>query len=264
MKKIVSIVLLVLVASMIVGGIPSAEAQSDPLALQRLAKAAQNQVERQISHSDNVSDEIRRLFNEGVSEVNAIQQAVRTDDMESVKQHFLNAMKIFKKITMTLNQTDIQTRSADVAESATTPQRDYKSDLDRLKQLISTLKSIARSQSVNFAEVDELVDKATKQVRENDHEGLKATIDQLKAHLDNIQKELRKHASQKTADREIKFFSSMINRLEQKDVDQDLLAEAKQMLTEFEQLIADGNYHDAKELKRALTDKIKELYKSLS
>ena len=264
MKKIASIGLLVLVVSMIVGSIPTVEAQSDPAVLLRIAKAAQNQVDRQISHSENVSDEIRRLFNEGVSEVNAIQQAARTDDMESVKQHFLNAMNIFKRITMTLNQTDIQTRSDTVAESATAPQRDYNSDFDRLKQLISTLKSIARSQSVNFAEVDELVDKATKQVRENDREGLGATIDQLKTLLNGIQKELRKHASQQTADREIKFFSSMIDRLEQKDVDQDLLEKAKRMLSEFEQLISDGNYHDAKELKRTLTDKIKELYKSLS
>jgi flagellin-specific chaperone FliS len=264
MKKIASIGLLVLVASMIVGSIPSVEALSDPTVLLRLAKTAQNQVDRQISHSDNVSDEIRRLFNEGVSEVNAIQQAARTDDMESVKQHFLNAMKIFKKITMTLNQTDIQTRSADVTESVTAPQRDHNNDFDRLKQLISTLKSIARSQSVNFAEVDGLVDKATKQVKENDREGLKATIDQLKSLLGDIQDELRKHASQKTGDREIKFFSSMIDRLEQKDVNQDLLAEVKQMLAEFKQLLADENYHDAKELKRTLTDKIKELYKSLS
>ena len=264
MKKIASIGLLVLVASMIVGSIPSVEAQSDPAVLLRLAKAAQNQVDRQISHSDNVSDEIRRLYNEGVSEVNAIQKAIRTDDMESVKQHFLNAMKIFKKITMILNQADIQTRSADVAESAAAPQRDYSSNLDRLKQLISTLKSIARSQSVNFAEVDGLVDKATKQVRENDREGLIVTIGQLKTLLGDIKNELRKHASQQTADREIKFFNSMIDRLEQKDVDQDLLAEAKQMLIEFEELIADGKYQDAKVLKRALTDKIKEIYKSLS
>ncbi|MFB5597881.1 MAG: hypothetical protein ACE5RJ_02535 [Nitrosopumilaceae archaeon] len=264
MKKITSICLLVLVASMIVGTIPSVEAESDPAVLLRLAKAAQNQVDRQISHLDNVSDEIRRLYNEGVSEVNAIQKSMRIDDMESVKQHFLNAMKIFKKITMTLNQTDVQTRSADVAESAASPQRDYGSDLDRLKQLISTLKSIARSQSVNFAEVDGLVDKATKQVREKDREGLHATIGQIKALLGEIQNELRKHASQQTADREIKFFNSMIHKLEQKDVDQDLLADAKQMLTEFEELIADGKYQDAKELKRALTDKIKQIYKSLT
>lgn len=264
MKKIASIGLLVLVASMIVSSIPSVEAQSDPAVLVRLAKAAQNQVERQISHSDNVSDEIRRLFNEGVSEVNAIQKAIHSDDMDSVKRHFLNAMNIFKKITMTLNQTDIQTKSADVAESAAAPQRVQNSDLDRLKHLIYTLKSIARSQSVDFAQVDTLVEKATKQARENDREGLHATINELKTQLEDIQKELRKHASQKTAEREIKFFSSMIDRFEQKDVDKELLAEAKEMLKEFEQLIADGKYDNAKELKRELTDKIKQLYKSLS
>ena len=42
MNKVASISLLVLVASMIVGSIPSAEAQSDPAVLLKLAKTALN------------------------------------------------------------------------------------------------------------------------------------------------------------------------------------------------------------------------------
>ncbi len=263
MKKIASLSLLVLVASMVLSGIPIAEAQSDSPVLLRIANAAKAQVDRQLSQTDNVSEEIRQLFNEGVSEVNALQNAIRSDDEKSVKQYFLNAMNIFKKITVTLNRADIQTSSADVAESSTYPQRDS-SNLERLKKLISTLKSIARNQSVDFDQVDRLVNSATKQIRENDREELKATIDQLKALLVDIQKELRKHAAQTTGDREIRFFNNMINRLADKNVDQELLNDAKEMLTEFEQLVADVNYDESKQLKRDLTQKIKEIFKSIS
>lgn len=264
MKKIISLSLLVLVASMVLSGIPIAEAQSDSPVLLRIANAAKAQVDRQLSQTDNVSEEIRQLFNEGISEVNALQNAIRSDDEKSVKQYFLNAMNIFKKITVTLNRADIQTSSADVAESSTYPQRDHSSNLERLKKLISTLKSIARNQSVDFDQVDRLVNSATKQIRENDREGLKATIDQLKALLVDIQKELRKHAAQTTVDREIRFFNNMINRLADKNIDQELLNDAKEMLTEFEQLIADVNYDETKQLKRDLTQKIKEIFKSIS
>ncbi len=264
MKKITSLSLLVLVASMVLSGIPSAEAQSDSTALLRIANAAKAQVDRQLSQTDNVPEEIRQLFNEGISEVNALQNAIRSDDEKSAKQYFLNAMNIFKKITVALNRADIQTSSADVAESSTYSQRDHSSNLERLKKLISTLKSIARNQSVDFDQVDRLVNSATKQIRENDREALKATIDQLKALLVDIQKELRKHAAQTTGDREIRFFNNMINRLADKNVDQELLNDAKEMLTEFEQLIADVNYDEAKQLKRDLTQKIKEIFKSIS
>jgi len=264
MKKIVSLSLLVLVASMILGGIPNAEAQPDSDVLLRLANAAKAQVDRQLSQTDNVPEDIRQLFNEGTSEVNALQNAIGNDDVEAAKQHFLNAMNIFKKISMTLNRADIQTGSADIAESSTYPQRDHSSNLERLKKLISTLKSIARNQSVDFDQVDRLVNSSTKQIRENDREELKATIDQLKALLADIKKELRKHAAQTTTDREIRFFDNMINRLADKNVDQELLNDAKEMLTEFEQLIADGNHDEAKQLKIDLTQKIKGLYKSIS
>jgi len=43
-----------------------------------------------------------------------------------------------------------------------------------------------------------------------------------------------------------------------------LLNDAKEMLTEFEQLIADVNYDEAKQLKRDLIQKIKEIFKSIS
>lgn len=264
MKKVVSVGLLMLVASMVFSGIPiSAEAQANPSILLKIALQAQTEVKHQIS-SDS-SEEIKRLFEEASHQVVLLEQSLERDDLSSAKQHFLSAMQMFKRITMMLSDRPTEKlESADVATSST-PQRDHSSDLERIKKFISTLKSIARSQSVNFDEADRLVAQATKQNRENDERGLKATLEQLKVVLHDIQKELRKHASQTISDRTIKFFNDMLDRLENRGADRESLNNARQILSDFEQLIADGNYgEEAKRLKHELTQKIRELYKSTS
>ena len=51
MKKITSFVLLILVSSMVLGGMTNtAQAQNDPTILLKIAKQAQKQLENQINH----------------------------------------------------------------------------------------------------------------------------------------------------------------------------------------------------------------------
>ncbi|HSB50054.1 MAG TPA: hypothetical protein VLC72_01810, partial [Nitrosopumilaceae archaeon] len=179
------------------------------------------------------------------------------------KQHFLNAMNTFKRITSILSDRSTeQLESADITTSSA-PQRNYNNDLERIKKFIATLKSIARSQSVSFDEADRLITQAEKQIKENDDIGLEATLKQLNTILQDIQKELRKHTSQTAFDRTITFFSDMLDRLEKRGADETLLNDAKQMLSDFELLVADGNYDEAEQLKDELTQKIRELYSSI-
>lgn len=262
MKKLVSMCLLLLVASMVFSGIPiSADAQTDPNILLKLALKAQREIKQQIS--SNSSDEVKRLFEQASRQVILLEQSLEKDEISSAKQHFLNAMNMFKRITSMLSDRPIeQAKSADVAIS-TAPQRDYGSDLERIKKFVATLKSIARSQSVSFDEVDRLVDQAETQARKDDGRGFQATLEQLGDILQDIQKELRKHTSQTAFDRTIKFFSDMLDRLEQRDADKTLLSDARQMLSDFELLIADGNYEEAKQVQDDLTQKIREIYTSI-
>jgi hypothetical protein len=263
MKKVISAGLLMLVASMVFSGMPiSADAQTDLNILLKIALQAKREVNNQIS-SDS-SQEIKRLFEEASNQVVLLEKSLERDDPSSAKQHFLNAMKMFKRITQMISS-DMPTeelQSADVASSST-PQRDHGYDLERIKKFIHTLKSIAKSPSVNFDEADRLVAQAEKQIRENDV-GLKATLKQLKVVLDNIQKDLRKLASQTTDDRTIKFFNDMLDRLEKRGADQELLSDARHMLYDYEQQIADGSYDEAKKLKNELTQLIRELYNATS
>lgn len=263
MKKVISACLLMLVASMIFSGIPiSVEAQKDPSILLKLALQAQREVKQQIT--SNSSDEVKRLFEQASKQVILLEQSLKKDELSSAKQHFLNAMNIFKRITSMLSDRPTEKLEATDAATSSAPQRDYNSDLERIKKFIATLKSIARSQSVNFDEADILVTQAEKQIREHDDRGLQATLDQLNVILQDIQKELRKHTSQTAFDRTIKFFNDMLDRLENRGADKTLLNDARQMLSEFELLIADDNYSEAEQLKDELTQKIRELYTSIN
>ena len=257
MKKVVSAGLLMLVASMIFSGIPiSAEAQNDLSILLKIASQAQREVKNQIS-SDS-SEEIKRLFEEASNQVVLLERSLERDDSSATKQHFMNAMKIFHRITQMISS-DSSTeklQSADVASS--TSQRDYVYDLERVKQLIRTLKSIAKDR-VNFEKADGLVSQAEQQIRENDP-GLKDTLEQINGVIVDIKKELRKLASESTSDRTIKFFHDMLDRLENRGADQESLNDARDMLYNYEQQIADGNYDEAKKLKNELTKIIRELY----
>ncbi len=263
MKKVVSVGLLMLVASMVFSGMPiSADAQTDLSILLKIALQAKRELKHQIS-SDS-SEEIKRLFEEASNQVVLLEKSLERDDPSSAKQYFLNAMKMFKRITQMISsdRPTQELQSTDAASSTT--QRDHSSVLERINKFISTLKSIARNQSVSFVEADRLVAQAAQQIRENDDRGLKATVSELKVVLGDIQKELRKLASQTTDDRTIKFFNNMLDRLEKRGANQESLSDARDMLSDYEQQIADGNYDEAKELKVELTKTIRELYKATS
>jgi len=262
MKKVVSVGLLMLVASMVFSGMPiSADAQTDLSILLKIASQAKREVKQQIS-SDS-SEEIKRLFEEASNQVVLLEKSLESDDPSSAKQYFLNAMKMFKRITQMI-YSDRPTQELQSTDVASSSQRDHSSVLERINKFISTLKSIARNQSVSFVEADRLVAQAAQQIRENDDRGLKATLAELKDVLGDIQKELRKLASQTTDDRTIKFFNNMLDRLEKRGANQESLSDARDMLSDYEQQIADGNYDEAKELKVELTKIIRELYKATS
>ncbi len=192
MKKVVSVGLLMLVASMVFSGMPiSADAQTDLSILLKIASQAKREVKQQIS-SDS-SEEIKLLFEEASNQVVLLEKSLERDDPSSTKQYFLNAMKIFKRITQMISS-DRPTQELQSTDVTSSTQRDHSSVLERINKFISTIKSITRNQSVSFVEADRLVAQAAQQIRENDFRGLKATLAELKDVLGDIKKELRKLA----------------------------------------------------------------------
>jgi len=84
MKKITSFVLLILVSSMVLGGMTNtAQAQSDPTILLKIAKHAQKQLENQINQ--NSSDKTKQLFKEGTRQIMALEESLKNNDIDSAK-----------------------------------------------------------------------------------------------------------------------------------------------------------------------------------
>jgi Skp family chaperone for outer membrane proteins len=266
MKKLLLFGLLVLVSSMMIANpmlIP-VQAQSDTDTLLRLVTDAKNQVDRQLANIDQIPSDVEKLYDEGVSEVDALRKATSIDDTISAEKHFLKAMNIFKQITTIISSPPQLSPSSPQAFDSSSSAPDYESNLNRLLNLISTLKQIAQNHpTIDFSNVDRLVEQATRQIQENNYDNLDHILTQIKNHLDNIQNELQKHTVQATANRDIEFFATIIKELEENpNIDENYLDEIKQMLSEFEQLISDENYNEAKKIKQALTNKIKEIYNS--
>lgn len=221
MKSIVTFSLLVLVASMVLGGMTSTvSAQDDPSILLKLAKRAQNQIQNQIS-SDS-PDKIKRLFDEGIDQVNALEKAIRNNDVDSAKKYFLAAMKIFTEISRYSPSQDITTTesASDVAKSTTDSARqnvkDPSNDIQRLQVYVDSLKTIAKKYNafIDFTELDELFSLSREQIRNNQFALALETLQQIKETIVEINKELREEASKQESQRAKEYAQQYLEQLD--------------------------------------------------
>lgn len=195
MKSKTSVSLLVLVTSMILTGIPAVEAQPDTKILLKIASDAQNQIELQIANME-LSDEFKQFLKEGTGEVKLLETAIETDDSDAVKQHFLSAMKVFKKISKMISMQPVTT----ILESSS-PVNNVKGDLDRLEKFANSLQEITKKHNaeIDFSKLNQLFEIAANQI--NEPEEAQKTINQLKYIILDINKELHKDATQKDIDK---------------------------------------------------------------
>ena len=211
MKKITSFGLLVLVATMIMGGITeSVVAQDDPEILFKIAKNAQEQIRNHIS--DSSSDKIKSLFQEGSNQVDALNKSLRNEDTESAKKYFLSSMKIFKKISQMLTQDE--TSKDKITTSKTTS--DPTSDLLKLYRYASSLKTITEKyqSSIDFTELMNLFEKAREQISTKQFEDAQETIHKIKQIVDNIQEQLHVQALQQEPERIKKYAQKYLEQLD--------------------------------------------------
>jgi len=213
MKNIATFGLFILVASMALGGMTSnVSAQDDSSALLKIAKRAQEQIHNQISADS--SDKVKRLFEEGTQQVNALERALASDDVSSVKKNFLSAMKIFKEISRQLTISDIIPEAA--TDSVSTAVRDPSNLLQRLQGYVDSLKTIAKKHnaSIDFSELDALFAKTKLQI--NDHQFALAlkTLHEIKETIVEVKKELREEASKHESQRANEYAKKYLEQLD--------------------------------------------------
>ena len=265
MRTITSFGLLALVVSMVFSGIPiSVEAQADPNILLKIASQAQKQIETQISNQQ-VSDEVQKLFEEGSAKVDSLKDSLENDDISSARNHFLSAMKIFKKISQMI----LERPTVGAAISVSNTAYSLSSDLERVVKFLSKLKAIAEKHDsgIDFSEIDRLISITKSNIYDGNFDETKKNIVQIKRLLSDIKTTLVAQANEsKTArakDFAQKHLEKLANLIEKvknlEGIDPSQIQVAERILSEAKNLLSDGNADEAFNLLRTLSELVKKL-----
>ena len=209
MKSIKILGLLILVASLAAGGITNpASAQEDPEILVKIAKRAQDQIQKQITDESPVA--IKELFQEGKNKVSSLETSLSNNDYTTAKEDFLTAMKIFSEVSHQLSDQPAQSQVA----SKSTP--NPSNDLLRLYSYANNLKNIARNHNstINFDYLDGLFVTSKNQIQNNQFTQASQTIHEIKQTIIEINAQLREEASQKELSRAQVFAQKYLKQID--------------------------------------------------
>lgn len=211
MKTIATFGLLILVASMVIGGMTnSVSAQDDPTILLKIAKRAQEQIYNHISTDS--SNTIQELFKEGKHKVTLLEIALENNNTDSAKEYFLSTMKIFTEISKQLETSNASSTS----ETLSTNIQDPSNHLQRIKVYVDSLKIIAQKHntSIDFSDLDELFILAKQQISDEEYILASETIREIKDTTAEIKKVLGKEASKQESHRIIAYAQKYLKQLD--------------------------------------------------
>ena len=216
MKNITTYALLILVSSIALGGMTSnvSASEDDPAILLKIAKRAQEQIHNQITEDS--SDKIKKLFEEGTQQVDSLEKSLRSDDIASAKENFLSAMKIFKEISKHLTSSISDAASQAETTSLRDNVQDPSNDLQRLQAYVNTLKTIAKKHnaSIDFSELDNLFTKARQQITDHQFTQALDTVHEIKETIVDVNKELREKASKQESQRAKEYAQKYLEQLD--------------------------------------------------
>lgn len=212
MNKITSFALLILISSLVLGSVThTAQAETDPLILLKIAKQAQRQLENQMNKD--VSDKTKQLFKEGTQEIKSLEESIKNNDADSAKDHFLSAMRIFKEISQQLS--NIKSPQPEMT-TLKAPTKDPSADLKRMQDYINNLKIIAKkyNTSINFSELDNLFVAARKQISDKQFDDAVETISKIKQITIDLNNKIREYASQQKQSHATAYAQTYLEQLD--------------------------------------------------
>ena len=207
-------VMLFLVASLLGTISTYAYAESETESLVRLATQARDHIKLELSNTESVPDEIKKLYEHGSAEIDALNNAAKEENAEEARTHFLAAMKIFKEIGQQISQV------RPVAERAlaqdTNTQYGIKPVIDRMEKYVDRLKGIAEKNGVeiDFQALDELIITARNNYNSGDLGSAEKTIGILESLTLDVYNVLKDNADQKNAVRAKDFAEKQIQRVD--------------------------------------------------
>lgn len=236
--KILSLTfILLLVSSLAISGVSTRNsyAEIDPSVLLDVASNAQEQVSKQLSRLDHVPPEIQKLNEESQKELEALEEAVRNDDLESAKEHFMSSMRIFKEIAqlITVQTSSSESREAQVESANNSRQEDVlKSNLQRMKNYVDNLREITAKHEadIDFEDIDRLFEVAQTHLEQQNFEDARKVMNEIKKDILDKNKQLREKAAKQTTDRAKEYakqylqqLDRLINILEKRGSSEDLI-----------------------------------------
>jgi hypothetical protein len=207
-------VMLFLIASLLGTISTHAYAESETESLVRLAIQARDHIKSELSNTESVPDEIKKLYEQGSAEIDALNNAAKEENTEEARAHFLAAMRIFKEIGQQISQ------ARPVAELAlaqdTNTQYGIKPVIDRMEKYVDRLKGIAEKNGVeiDFRALDELITTARNNYNSGDLGSAEKTIGILESLTLDVYNALKDNADQKKAMRAKDFAEKQIQRVD--------------------------------------------------
>ena len=207
-------VMLFLIASLLGTISTYAYAESETESLVRLATQARDHIKLELSNTESVSNEIKKLYEQGSAEIDALNNAVKEENAEEARTHFLAAMKIFKEIGQQISQV------RPVAERAlaqdTNTQYGIKPVIDRMEKYVDRLKGIAEKNGVeiDFQALDELITTAKNNYNSGDLGSAEKNIGILESLTLDVYNVLKDNADQKKIMRAKDFAEKQIQRVD--------------------------------------------------
>jgi hypothetical protein len=211
MKSIAIFGILILTASLALGGMTNTVfAQENPSILSQIANRAQEQIQNQISNDS--SEEIKKLFEEGKKEVEALEESLSNNDLTSAKKHFLSSMKIFTQISHQLNTIQTTQTSTNMIQTEKNPSI----DLLRMQGYVNNLKVIAKNNnaSMDFSSLDQSFEITRNQIDNNQFKEASQTIHEIKKTIIELNAELRQQTSQQETNRAQAFAQKYLKQLD--------------------------------------------------
>ncbi len=207
-------VMLFLIASLLGTISTYAYAESETESLVRLATQARDHIKLELSNTESVSNEIKKLYEQGSAEIDALNNAAKEENAEEARTHFLAAMKIFKEIGQQISQV------RPVAERAlaqdTNTQYGIKPVIDRMEKYVDRLKGIAEKNGVeiDFQALDELIITAKNNYNSGDLGSAEKNIGILESLTLDVYNVLKDNADQKKTIRAKDFAEKQIQRVD--------------------------------------------------
>ena len=206
--------MLFLIASLLGTISTYAYAESETESLVRLATQARDHIKLELSNTESISDEIKKLYEQGSAEIDALNNAAKEENAEEARTHFLAAMKIFKEIGQQISQV------RPVAERAlaqdTNTQYGIKPVIDRMEKYVDRLKGIAEKNGVeiDFQTLDELIITAKNNYNSGDLGSAEKNIGILESLTLDVYNVLKDNADQKKTMRAKDFAEKQIQRVD--------------------------------------------------